>query len=529
MGIFELYQQKLEQNFKEVWNDSFFKRITQKWFFPENNILPPCFQSNIEDLWKNKYYFPLKRHWETKELQWLNKWEITELITITTPKWAFHERVFGILEPKKYHDITKHLLKERIKIQKKLFSKKNKIFSYWFPFPPECYPEFYEGEVVSIKTQKRGGQFINSFIEAENNLLSISHNYKFILKTDIKNFYPSIYTHSIAWVIETKEKCREKIWDMSLLWNRIDQLLQKAHDNCTNGIAIWPILSDFIWEILLNNVDIELSKNNKKKKFLWIRFKDDYKILTDSEQDAKDILKDLGSILKKYNLHLHEDKTEISNNLPENLFRPRIIEVDNLYRQYINEIREDQKLIRKEKIWIKKIKEIYLKLLLINNQYPNHGIFEKMLSKMIYKWANQSELQTCFNIKQNELSLFISLLIQLKDRRLQTLPLILGIYEILLKDDKKSIIYDSLKRILDTTSSEYEIIRLLYFFRKQDGRWHNSYKNRFKAHQNKFITSIANNRQDFFNTDSISLFNNNYNQHWYLREQISVFWYEQLT
>ena len=47
---------------------------------------------------------------------------------------------------------------------------------------------------------------IYEFLEmAENDLVAEAYNYKYILKTDIKNFYPSIYTHSIAWALHTKE------------------------------------------------------------------------------------------------------------------------------------------------------------------------------------------------------------------------------------------------------------------------------------------------------------------------------------
>ncbi|MFM6127183.1 MAG: hypothetical protein ACKPBV_00235 [Sphaerospermopsis kisseleviana] len=33
----------------------------------------------------------------------------------------------------------------------------------------------------------------------------VAFQYKYLIKTDIKNFYPSIYTHSIPWALHKKD------------------------------------------------------------------------------------------------------------------------------------------------------------------------------------------------------------------------------------------------------------------------------------------------------------------------------------
>jgi len=39
---------------------------------------------------------------------------------------------------------------------------------------------------------------------SENDVAAIAFRYKYLIKTDIKNFYPSIYTHSIPWALHDK-------------------------------------------------------------------------------------------------------------------------------------------------------------------------------------------------------------------------------------------------------------------------------------------------------------------------------------
>ncbi|MCE2887486.1 MAG: RNA-directed DNA polymerase [Pseudanabaena sp.] len=79
---------------------------------------------------------------------------------------------------------------------------------------------------------------------AENDVAAIAFRYKYLIKTDIKNFYPSIYTHSIPWALHDKAVIRQpnKRNDYEFIGNRLDKLFQNANDGCTNGIPIGPVV-----------------------------------------------------------------------------------------------------------------------------------------------------------------------------------------------------------------------------------------------------------------------------------------------
>ncbi len=114
----------------------------------------------------------------------------------------------------------------------------------------------------------RAGRMIYEWIAmAENDLILDATYFTLIAKTDIANFYSSIYTHSIAWAIEGREEAFSDK-DFKLAGNKIDRLIQYANDARTNGIPVGSALSDLISEIVLSVVDARVSKSLKDLDFV---------------------------------------------------------------------------------------------------------------------------------------------------------------------------------------------------------------------------------------------------------------------
>ncbi len=62
---------------------------------------------------------------------------------------------------------------------------------------------------------------------------------RYLLRTDISRFYPSVYTHSIPWAIHGKEYSKQHRFDKNL-GNQLDKLVQSCQYGQTNGIPIGP-------------------------------------------------------------------------------------------------------------------------------------------------------------------------------------------------------------------------------------------------------------------------------------------------
>ena len=137
-----------------------------------------------------------------------------------------------------------------------------------------------------------------------------------IIKTDIANFYPSIYTHSIPWALHGKSVAKRQKKNTALLGNKIDTFLRNCQDGQTMGIPIGPDISLVIAELILATVDESIfSKLNNPD---GVRYYDDYEFAVKSAMRANEILGLLQEFLGEFELTLNPNKTILSN-LPHEL------------------------------------------------------------------------------------------------------------------------------------------------------------------------------------------------------------------
>ena len=93
---------------------------------------------------------------------------------------------------------------------------------------------------------------------------------RFILRTDIARFYPSIYTHVIPWAFHGKEQAKANRTEG--LGNELDRLVRTAQDGQTMGIPVGPDTSLVIAEAVAASLDADLSQFRLQ----GFRFMDDY-------------------------------------------------------------------------------------------------------------------------------------------------------------------------------------------------------------------------------------------------------------
>lgn len=136
---------------------------------------------------------------------------------------------------------------------------------------------------------------------------------KYFVHADIASFFPSIYTHSIPWVLVGKHLAKTKKNKADLWFNKIDQSFQNSQNKETKGVPIGPDSSGIIAELILSRVDKKLCV-----KYEYNRFIDDYYCFCETREKAEQFIKDLSSELEIYKLSLNTKKTKISS-LPKAL------------------------------------------------------------------------------------------------------------------------------------------------------------------------------------------------------------------
>jgi RNA-directed DNA polymerase len=203
----------------------------------------------------------------------------------------------------------------------------------------------------------------------EQRSIELALKYQYIVHTDISDCYGSIYTHSIAWALHTREIAKRERYKKCLIGNVIDSRIQDMSFGQTNGIPQGSVLMDFIAEIVLGYADSELSKKIDASidDYEILRYRDDYRIFTNNPQDGNSIVKFLTEILADLGLKLNQQKTFSSNHIIKNS-------------------------IKQDKLdWLKsqkKIANLQGHLLLIHDfscEHPNSGSLSKALDKFFVR------------------------------------------------------------------------------------------------------------------------------------------------
>ncbi|MER9411603.1 RNA-directed DNA polymerase [Mesorhizobium sp. M0589] len=138
-----------------------------------------------------------------------------------------------------------------------------------------------------------------------------------ILKTDISQYFPSIYTHSISWSMHGREKAKADPDRRSkdVYFNLLDFHTMNCQSAQTRGVLIGPDAFRLIAEFISSGIDIELQKAVGELIVGAVRHVDDYYIGLRSETDGLVVLSKLREILAQYELQLNDTKTRIYGSL----------------------------------------------------------------------------------------------------------------------------------------------------------------------------------------------------------------------
>lgn len=137
----------------------------------------------------------------------------------------------------------------------------------------------------------------------EKRLLAVA-GHSHILKTDISRFFPSVYTHSIAWALRDSHNkdCGGKL----------DIALRSGNHGQSIGIPIGPQSSFIIAEIIMAAIDKQMEGKNCQLQ--GYRHVDDYFLCFGSRSEAELALSEICAATAKYRLAINDAKTEIISN-----------------------------------------------------------------------------------------------------------------------------------------------------------------------------------------------------------------------
>ncbi|WP_297939771.1 RNA-directed DNA polymerase [uncultured Campylobacter sp.] len=278
-------------------------------------------------------------------------------------------RPFQVINPLVYvtlvHEITERINWKKLQARFKKFSKNEKIRCLSIPVQSEN------------KQSDKAQQISNWWEQVEQQSILLSLEYDFVFDTDVADCYGSIYTHSIAWAVESKTiaKSQQGRNNKGLLGNIIDTSIQNAQYKQTNGIPQGSVLMDFIAEIVLGYIDRILSVTLKRQgivDYKILRYRDDYRIFVNNSK-----------IMMPFGLKLNASKTKGSQDVITQSIKKDKLAWLFIPQNYRIGLQKQLLLIRQHSV-----------------NYANSGSLNTALNKFdkkIEKIRNKKTLGTCWN------------------------------------------------------------------------------------------------------------------------------------
>lgn len=184
--------------------------------------------------------------------------------------------------------------------------------------------------VIEEATTKRAIRTYSKNVQdLRDKILETSVNKLFQVKLDISRFYPTIYTHVIAWSIIGKEnaknyykKSKEELEALissgdknARLFKFADDLdcaVRACQDRQSIGVPIGPDTSHIISELIACRIDVEFKKKFEDIDVKACRYYDDYYIYVNSVDEADAVIKGIQKILNDFQLEINDKKVEVN-------------------------------------------------------------------------------------------------------------------------------------------------------------------------------------------------------------------------
>lgn len=277
--------------------------LIQKNYFPnhmhDGNEMPPSFTS--KDL-----TWAIFTHLNSAEFDSSGQTDRVdgfEAVNYRLTRFNLLHRNLGIPHPLAYVWLVETLREHWIQIAPRLESDNNQ-FPIKMHFDGRIASMRYERPIPGQRSANRGDA--NTLIQNEWTDVHALHaqGQRFKVTTDIANFHPSIYTHSIAWAAVGVATAKAARHDRGAWFNKLDLALRRTKRNETVGLWTGPATTTIAAEMILSQVDRDLKTKH-------LRYLDDYIFYTSSFDEAERFLRSLSEQLAIYGLQLNPAKTRI--------------------------------------------------------------------------------------------------------------------------------------------------------------------------------------------------------------------------
>lgn len=185
-------------------------------------------------------------------------------------------------------------------------------------------PNIYSYLELMYYVLQNKDEFINKFMSNEKSTSKYMGMFKFkykvteqikkskikfhkkILKVDLSNFYHTVYTHTIPWIINGKSNSKLHRKNNNFA-NNIDVLLENCQYGETHGVPTGNLITKLIMELYMCYFDEHMDSYHNRK-LDYIRYVDDISFPFSSENEENDFLLAYRYTTREYELIPNDNK-----------------------------------------------------------------------------------------------------------------------------------------------------------------------------------------------------------------------------
>lgn len=238
---------------------------------------------NNGDKWKQFYFSE-----ECGKVEIWKEW--TTPMSFTIPKNLHTRREYKLINLFSYGNLAYYMEQEKDTISNIFLQNKNSM------------SKFFSSEVFNFAVTQ----------ELRNTLL-FGKNKRYI--TDVQNFYHSIYTHSIEWMLDGKDNSKRNIrvrkWKDYTFGKSLDKLIQNSQSGETHGLPTGNLITRIIAEVYMCKFDEMLLDINDRYSFS--RFVDDIVFAFNTDMELIGFKRSLNEKIREYSLSLNDSKTKVES------------------------------------------------------------------------------------------------------------------------------------------------------------------------------------------------------------------------
>jgi hypothetical protein len=242
----------------------------------------------------------------------ISKYNSSKASIYSISKGKLSRRLLQIPNPKHFSLLSEKIVSRWIEFENVY---KSSDYSKSYPIPE------------TLPNKRSVSTFSKSVSDFRNELLKTSVDKIIEIRVDISKFYPTIYTHSLAWALLGKEKAKFYFGERDNLdtlitsgdtdaelykyAESVDIAIRACQERQSIGIPIGPDTSHMIAELLACRIDQVLKDKFSSIDLKACRYYDDYYLYVSTKDEADKVLKGLQLILSDFQLEINESKVKI--------------------------------------------------------------------------------------------------------------------------------------------------------------------------------------------------------------------------